>query len=31
MSYIIRPMEEADIPARALVHCQAWEETYPGA
>ena len=30
MSYIIRPMEEADIPARALVHCRAWEETYRG-
>ena len=30
MSYIIRPMEEADISARALVHCRAWEETYRG-
>ena len=30
MPYIIRPMEETDIPARALVHCRAWEETYRG-
>ena len=30
MSYTIRPMEEADIPARSLVHCRAWEETYRG-
>ena len=30
MSYLIRPMEEADIPFRALVHCRAWEETYRG-
>ena len=30
MPYVIRPMQEADLPGRAAVHCQAWEETYRG-
>lgn len=30
MPYTIRPMTAVDLPSRAAVHCQAWEETYRG-
>ncbi len=30
MSYTIRPAAEADLNARGLVHCAAWQETYRG-
>ena len=30
MPYTIRLMTEGDLPSRAAVHCQAWEETYRG-
>ena len=30
MCYMIRAMEERDIPSRVLVQCRAWMETYRG-